>query len=69
MATKNLDKASLKEALKEALAETLQEHRDLFEEMFAEVLADFALLEAIREGRQTKPATRAEVFRVLRGKG
>lgn len=65
MAIDNLDKATLKLALKEALAETLQEQRALFHEVFAEVLEDFALVEAIREGQQTKSATREEVFRLL----
>lgn len=69
MAAGGVDKGALKQALKEALAETLHEQRDLFHEVFAEVLDDFALAEAIREGRQSKPATREEVFRVLRGKG
>ncbi len=60
----NLNEPALKRALKEALAETLLEHR----EVFAEVLEDFALAEGIREGRETKAATRDEVFRILRGK-
>jgi hypothetical protein len=39
----------------------------LFHEVFAEVLEDFALTEAIREGRETERATREEVLRALRG--
>lgn len=68
MASAHLDKEALKQAMKEALAETFQEQRGLFHEVFAEVLEDFALAEAIHEGRQTKKALREEVFRVLRGK-
>ena len=41
----------LKQARKEALQETLMEQRELFREIFAEVLEDFALAEAINEGR------------------
>ncbi len=67
MATTDLDSSSLKQALKEALAETLQEQRGLFQEVFAEVLEDFALGEAIREGRKTELVSREEVFRALRG--
>ena len=59
---------ALKRALKEALTETLQEHRDMLHDLFVEVLEDFALTEAIREGRKTKKATRAEVDHVLQGK-
>ena len=58
----------LKQALKEALAETLHEQRELLHEVFAEVLEDFALAEAIREGRQTEHVERDEVFDVLEGK-
>jgi hypothetical protein len=68
MTTTNLDGDVLKRALKEALAETLQEQRELFHEVFAEVLEDFALAEAIREGQQTKPAKREDVFRLLEGR-
>jgi DNA gyrase/topoisomerase IV subunit B len=56
---------AIKRALKEALAETLYEQRDLLHEIFAEVLEDFALAEAIREGRQTERVERGEVFDAL----
>ena len=46
----------------------IEEQRDLLHDVFAEVLEDFALTEAVREGQKTKPATRAEVFRVLQAK-
>lgn len=59
------DNEALKEVLKEALIETLHEQRGLLHEVFAEVLEDFALAEAIREGRQTDGADREEVFEVL----
>jgi hypothetical protein len=58
----------LKQALKEALAETLHEQRELLHEVFAEVLEDFALAEAIREGRQTERIGRDEVFDILEDK-
>jgi hypothetical protein len=58
----------LKQALKEALTETLHEQRELLHEVFAEVLEDFALAEAIREGRQTERVGRDEVFDILDGK-
>jgi hypothetical protein len=61
-------KRALKSAMKEALVEVLQEQRHLLLDVFAEVLEDFALAEAIREGRKSKVAEREEVFRVLEGK-
>jgi len=68
MARTNLNDVTLKQALKQAVAEALQEQRELLHEVFADVLEDFALAEAIHQGRQTKPATRAEVSRILQGK-
>src|SRR5205823_5540990 len=64
----NSNANSLRQALKEALTETLLEQRDLFRDIFAEVLEDFALAEAIREGKNTKYPTRNEVFQALQGK-
>jgi hypothetical protein len=61
----DLTKSTLKQALKEALAETLHEQRGSLQEVFAEVLEDFALAEAVREGLETKVASRDEVFRML----
>lgn len=60
-----MTKEAMKEALKEALTETLQEQRDLLHEVFLEVLEDFALAEAIREGRDTKTASRRDIFSML----
>lgn len=65
MARTGSDNEAFKEILKEALVETLHEQRGLLHEVFAEVLEDFALTEAIREGRQTGEADRDEVFGVL----
>ena len=48
--------------------ETLNEQRDFFREIFAEVLEDYALAEAIEEGRQTETITRAQIFDVLEDK-
>lgn len=56
---------TLKQAMKEALAETLHEEREFLHEVFAEVLEDFALAEAIREGRETKVVQRDEVLQIL----
>jgi hypothetical protein len=68
MAAATLDKSTIKQVLKEALLEALQEQRELFHDIFVEALEDFALVEAIREGQATKPATREEVMSVLKGK-
>ena len=63
-----IDERAIKKAVKEALAESLRENRELLHEMLAEVLEDFALAEAIQEGRKTPLVSRETVFRTLRGK-
>ncbi len=60
-----MTKEAIKEALKEALTETLQEQREWLHEVILEVLEDFALAEAIREGRDTKAVAHREIFRIL----
>jgi hypothetical protein len=60
-----MTKQAMKEALKEALAETLQEHRELLHDVFVDALEDVAFAEAIREGRETKIASRSEIMRML----
>ena len=53
-------------ALKEALAETLHEHREFLYEIFAEVVEDYALVDAIRRGRQTDEVPRDEIDGILK---
>jgi DNA gyrase/topoisomerase IV subunit B len=65
MTQADLSNETIKQALKEGLTETLHEQRQLLHEIIAEVLGDFALAEAIREGRQTERVERDEVFDVL----
>ena len=68
MALTDPNSEEMKRVLKEALAETLHEQRELLHEVFAEVLEDFALTEAIREGRQTDRVDRDKVFDALEGR-
>lgn len=63
-----LTREELKQALKEALAETLEERRELLHDVVLEVLEDIALVRAIEEGRKSKPVSRAQVLKTLRGK-
>ncbi len=68
MAQAMINERAIKKAVKEALAESLRENRELLHEVLAEVLEDFALAEAIQEGRKTPLVSRETVFRTLRGK-
>jgi len=67
MAYTTLDETQIKELFKQAFVELLQEQKDLLYELVAEIIEDFALVEAIREGEETEPVRREEVFRVLEG--
>jgi hypothetical protein len=65
MASIETSPTELKQLLKDALVEVLQEQRELFHEVFTEAMEDFALAEAIREGLESKPAGREEIFRTF----
>jgi len=64
-ASTNLADDAFKQVVKDALIDALREERDLFHEIFSEVLEDFALAEAIREGRETKEVSEDDVFKIL----
>ena len=59
----------LKEAVKTALIEVLHERQDLLREAITEALEDIGMIRAMDEGLQSGPATREEVFAVLRRTG
>ncbi|MCI0333420.1 MAG: hypothetical protein L0228_09375 [Planctomycetes bacterium] len=68
MAQAKSNERAIKQAVKEALMETLHEQKALLREVFAEVLEDFALVEAVHEGRKTGLVSRDAVLRTLRSK-
>ena len=68
MAQVTWNEQTLKRAVKDALVEALQEQRELLSDVLAEVLEDFALAEAVREGRKSKIVDREDVFQALQGK-
>ena len=68
MAQVQSNEEALKQAVKEALSETLFEQREFLHDVFAEVLEDFALAEAVREGRETKIVERDEVLQILQAR-
>ncbi|KAA0226674.1 hypothetical protein EDS67_19845 [candidate division KSB1 bacterium] len=63
-----LDEIRLKNVLKTALIEVLEERRALFSELFAEALEDIALLNAIKEGENTKAASKEEIYKIIEAK-
>ncbi len=68
MAESSISRDALKQAMKEALKETLSEQRDLFRDVFAEVLEDLGLVEALEEGKKSKPVSREIIFDILEGR-
>ena len=68
MAQTTIPPGVLKQAMKEALVETFAEQRDLFREVVAEAPEDFALTEAIEEGKRTEKVGREQIFDVLEGR-
>jgi DNA polymerase III delta prime subunit len=65
MSTTLIDEAKLKELLKAAIVEILEERKDLVREVLEEALEDIALARAVKEGDQSEPVTRQEVFNTL----
>ena len=65
MPTSTIDEERLKALLKTALGEALEEHRDLVREIVEESLEEIALTRAIRQGLDTPPVSREEVFAIL----
>lgn len=65
MASPTITPDALKKAMKEALVETLTEQRELFAGVMAEALEELALAEAIKEGQQTEPVSRTDIFELL----
>nr|VFK32160.1 MAG: hypothetical protein BECKMB1821G_GA0114241_11044 [Candidatus Kentron sp. MB]VFK34600.1 MAG: hypothetical protein BECKMB1821I_GA0114274_107712 [Candidatus Kentron sp. MB]VFK76861.1 MAG: hypothetical protein BECKMB1821H_GA0114242_107912 [Candidatus Kentron sp. MB] len=56
---------AMKAIFKQALTETLYEQRALLHDVFAEVMEEIALSQAIAEGSQSEPVSRAAIFDLL----
>ena len=63
----SISEDALRQMLRQAVAEALDDRRDLLHDVVAEVIEDVALTEAVRQGRETERASRAEVFAALDG--
>jgi hypothetical protein len=61
-----MTQAALTRSLKLALKETLRNDRDAFRDLFAEVIEDVAMVNAIRQGENSKPVSRESVMKALR---
>ncbi len=65
MADAGMDDSRMKNLVKTALIEVLEERRDLVRDLLEEALEDIGMVQAIREGEQSLPVERSEVFRIL----
>ena len=61
------DEGKIKQLMKEALVETFQEQKSIFHDLIVEAIEDIALTNAIRQGADTEPVSRKEVFDILKG--
>ncbi|MFH2047281.1 MAG: hypothetical protein ABIK92_19305 [Pseudomonadota bacterium] len=62
-----IDEGKLKQVLKEAIIEMLEERKNDFHDIIIEAMEDVALIRAIREGEDTEPVSRKEIFNILEG--
>ena len=60
-----MDEVHIKELFKQAMIEVIQEQKDLFSGLFTNAIEDIALVNAIKEGEETEPVSREEVFQIL----
>ena len=60
-----LDDERLKTIFKQAMLELVEERRDFFYDLFAEIMEDLALVQAIKEGANSEPVSRDEIFEIL----
>jgi hypothetical protein len=60
-----MTQAALKKVVKQAVLEVVREERRLLTDVFMEAMEEVALLAAVREGENSKPVTRDQVFRAL----
>jgi spore coat polysaccharide biosynthesis protein SpsF (cytidylyltransferase family) len=64
-----LEDERLKTIFKQAMLELVEERRDVFYDLSAEILEDLALVQAIKEGAESEPTSRDEIFEILAGAG
>ena len=67
MVNVNLSEQALRAMVKQAVIEALEERRDLLRDVVAEELEDLALVDIIKQGRESEVIDREEVFSALRG--
>jgi hypothetical protein len=61
-----LDETKLKELLKTAIVELLQEEKDVFSELLSDVLEEIGMINAIKEGENTKVVSQEKIFEILK---
>jgi spore coat polysaccharide biosynthesis protein SpsF (cytidylyltransferase family) len=62
-----LEDERLKTIFKQAMLELVEERRDVLYDLFAEIIEDLALVQAIKEGADSEPVSREEIFEILAG--
>jgi hypothetical protein len=62
------DSGKLKDIFKQAIIEAMEERKDLVHDLLVEAMEDATMIHAIQEGEKSGPASRAEVFDILKGK-
>lgn len=62
-----IDDNKLKDLMKQAIIEAIEEKKDMVQELLVEALEDVAMIHAIKEGEDSGPAERDEIFGILSG--
>ncbi len=62
-----VDDNKLKELMKQAFIEAIEEKKEVVHDILVEVMEDVAMIRAIRNGEDSGPADRDEIFGILTG--
>ena len=61
------DSSKLKEIFKQAIIEAIEEKKDVVHDLLVDAMEDLAMIHAIKEGEDSGPADRDEIFGILAG--
>jgi hypothetical protein len=63
----SVDDIKLKNLMKQAIIEVIEANKEVVHDFLVVAMEDIALIRAIREGEDSGPATRDEIFEILSG--
>ncbi len=63
-----IDDRKIKVLFKQAIIEAIEEKKEIVHDLLVEVMEDIAMVRAIQDGEDSGPASRDDIFQILKGK-